>query len=362
MAGPDGHRRDVPYNVPMPTTFPTEFASTLDLARLPWFTVEGGNRLVLTDDARAEVGPVIDAHTHLAMSFVLPLKVDVHAETPTTQTYLPVTLPVDLERYSNKNFDKASMFAMKADLSVLAFTAQGMRTTHTAPNLVRDSAALGIERCVVLPMDLPFGARNADVLLDAAPRYPQLVPFGSVHPFDRRVDDRLAAQKARGAHGMKMHPNAQFISPDHPKTVHLCGRCGAHDLPVLIHCGPVGIEPKAAERRSQVARYEAMLAENPDTTVILGHCGALQVNEALPYAAKYPNAVFELSCLGLSDLRKVLDTVPPDRLLYGTDWPFYHQALTLARVLIATDDDHALRRRILHDNAAELFGIATDAD
>lgn len=345
----------------MPTSFPTAFSSTLDLARLPWFTVEGGNRLVLTDDARAEIGPVIDAHTHLAMSFVVRCKIDVDVETATTQTYLPVTLPVDLELYSNKNFDKSSMFAMKADLSVLAFTGQGMRTTHTAPNLVRDAAALGIDRCVVLPMDLPFGARNADVLLQTAPRYPQLVPFGSVHPFDRGVDDRLTSQKARGANGVKLHPNAQFIAPDHPKTVHLCGRCGAHDLPVLIHCGPVGIEPKAAERRSQVTRYEAMIAENPDTTFILGHCGALQVDQALPFAARYPNTYFELSCLGLSDLRTVLDTVPHDRILYGTDWPFYHQALTLARVLIATDDDPALRRKVLHDNAAALFGITTDA-
>ena len=50
-------------------TFPTSFASTLDLARLPWFEVRGGNRLVMTDDALAEVGPIIDTHTHLAMGF-----------------------------------------------------------------------------------------------------------------------------------------------------------------------------------------------------------------------------------------------------------------------------------------------------
>ena len=49
--------------------------------------------------------------------------------------------------------------------------------------------------------------------------------------------------------------------------------------------------------------------------------------------------------------------VPADRVLYGTDWPFYHQALTLARVLIATEDDRGLRRAVLHDNAARLFGL-----
>ena len=46
--------------------FPTRFDSILDLARLPWFDVQGGNRLV----ADPQVGPVIDMHTHLAMAYL----------------------------------------------------------------------------------------------------------------------------------------------------------------------------------------------------------------------------------------------------------------------------------------------------
>jgi predicted TIM-barrel fold metal-dependent hydrolase len=142
--------------------------------------------------------------------------------------------------------------------------------------------------------------------------------------------------------------------------VHLCGRCGAHGLPVLFHCGPVGIEPAAARRRSQVARYERAIAEHPETTFVLGHSGALQHDEAIRFADRYPNTWFDLSCLGLEALREVLDTVPSDRVLYGTDWPFYHQALTLARVLIATEGDPALRRSVLHDNAVRLLALSTD--
>jgi len=337
----------------MATTFPTTFDSALDLARLPWFEVRGGNRLVVVDDG--QVGPVVDMHTHLAMGYFRKLRVDLHAETPTTAYYLPLTLPVDLDAYSNENLDAAAMFAMKADVSVLGLTGVGMRTTHTAPNLLRDMRDLGIVSSVVLPFDLPVGARNADHLLEVTRRYDALIPFGSVHPLDRDADARLDRQQAAGARGVKLHPNAQFIAPDHPKTVHLCGRCGDRGLPVLFHCGPVGIEPAAARRRSQVARYERTIAENPDTTFILGHSGALQFDQAIAFADRYPNTYFELSCLGLEALRQVLATVPPDRLLYGTDWPFYHQALTLARVLIATEDDHDLRRAVLHDNAVRLL-------
>ena len=337
------------------TTFPTRFESTLDLARLPWFEVTGGSHLQVAADAAETVGPVIDMHTHLAMGFFRRLRIDLDAETPATAYYLPLTLPVDLDAYSNKNLDAAAMFAMKADVSVLGLTAQGMRTTHTAPNLVRDMGALGIVSSVVLPFDLPVGARNADRLLEVARRYPELLPFGSVHPLDRHIDQRLDRQQADGALGIKLHPNAQFIAPDHPRTVHLCGRCGDRSLPVLFHCGPVGIEPDAGRKRSQVARYERTIAENPGTTFVLGHSGALQYEQAIKFAATYDNTWFELSCLGLGALRQVIDTVPTDRLLYGTDWPFYHQALTLARVLIATEDEPALRRAVLHDNAARLL-------
>ncbi len=344
------------------TTFPTRFDSTLDLARLPWFEVQGGNRLALAPGAANEIGAVIDMHTHLAMGYFRRVRVNLHASTPTAAYYLPLTLPVDLDRYSNLNLDRAAMFAMKADVSVLGLTAQGMRTTHTAPNLLRDMDSLGIVSAVVLPFDLPLGARNADHLLEVTERYPRLLPFGSVHPFDRDAEARLTRQRAAGAHGIKLHPNGQFIAPDHPRTVHLCGRCGAHGLPVLFHCGPVGIEPKPAERRSQVARYERTIRDNPETTFVLGHSGALQHEQAIGFANRYPNTYFELSCLGLSALRQVIDTVPADRLLYGTDWPFYHQALTLARVLIATEDDHGLRRAILHDNAERLLSLEPTSD
>ena len=130
---------------------------------------------------------------------------------------------------------------------------------------------------------------------------------------------------------------------------------------VLFHCGPVGIEPAAARRRSQVARYERVIAEHPNTTFVLGHSGALQHEEAIRFAERYSNAWFDLSCLGLEALRQVVDSVPADRLLYGTDWPFYHQSLTLARVLIATDGDTALRRAILHENAVRLLALQDSA-
>lgn len=75
----------------------------------------------------------MDMHTHLAMGWLRPLAVDLQASTPTVDHYLPLTQPLDLDPYSNENIDDSSMFAMKADLSILGLTDWGKRVAHTAP-------------------------------------------------------------------------------------------------------------------------------------------------------------------------------------------------------------------------------------
>jgi predicted TIM-barrel fold metal-dependent hydrolase len=65
----------------------------------------------------------------------------------------------------------------------------------------------------------------------------------------------------------------------------------------------------------------------------------------------------ETASQSLSGVRKILERVDPERILMGSDWPFYHQAMPLAKLLIATEGDLALRRRVLWGNAARLLGL-----
>jgi predicted TIM-barrel fold metal-dependent hydrolase len=129
---------------------------------------------------------------------------------------------------------------------------------------------------------------------------------------------------------------------------------------VLWHCGPAGIEPEFIQRMQQVRFYERPVAEVPETTFILGHSGCLQWEEALRLARTYPNVWLELSSQSLSSLRRILEEAPVDRLVYGSDWPFYHQCIALAKIFIATEGDEPLRRKVLYENAARLLGPEGD--
>ena len=47
----------------------------------------------------------------------------------------------------------------------------------------------------------------------------------------------------------------------------------------------------------------------------------------------------------------------PDRIVHGSDWPFYHPAISVSKILIATEDRREIRHKILWKNAARLLKI-----
>ncbi|MEI8256649.1 MAG: amidohydrolase family protein [Deltaproteobacteria bacterium] len=340
----------------MPTAYPTRFENLLDLARLPWFGVRDG-RLVVEDPT---VPLAVDLHTHLALSYVLPNRVDLLRASPRTEHYLPTDRPLDFGVYANRNFMHDDLSRMERDLALGSLTAGGMRATHTVPNLLREMGELRIANAVLLPIDFPALSDNAGAWLRAAAGRAPLIGFGSVHPAVRNPGAALDRQIALGARGIKVHPAVQLVRPDSAWAMRLYAACGARGLPVFFHCGPVDIEPLLGRYLSQVRWYERAVAENPDTVFVLGHSGAMQLEEALRLVARYPNVWVETSSQSLQSVRRILAEAPADRIMHGSDWPFYHQAMSLAKVFLATDQDTRARHAELYGNAARLLGLPAD--
>lgn len=338
---------------PMATSYPTRFENLYDLASLPWFDLRDG-RLVVSDPTVPEA---VDMHTHLALAFVRPMAVDLHRGHAKTEHYLPDDRAIDLDVYVNRNFTPGDLHDLERDLALKAVTASGMRATHTLPNLVREMGELRVSQSVLLAIDWPALSDNARTWLKAARGERSVVVFGSVHPYTTRVEEKLDEQKAMGARGIKVHPAVQLIKPDAERCIALYRACGARGLPVLFHCGPVDIEHALGRYLSQVRHYEKAIAECPDTTFVLGHSGALQRKEAVALTRRYPNVWLEVSSQSVTGIREILELAPNDRITFGSDWPFYHQAIPLAKVFIATDTDPKLRAAVLYDNAARLLGL-----
>jgi len=341
----------------------------LDLARLPYFEVKDG-RLALADPS---FGPVIDCHTHLALAYGRRSKraaqrkdwsgfVDLRKETPDVELYLRADKPIDLDVYMNRNFAKHDLAAIERDMTKDTFGEGGMRATHTLPNLLRHMSDVGVAASVLLPIDFPFWSRNSERWLELTRGSDSIVCFGSVHPYRFDVRQQVDALAKMGARGLKFHPAVQLVGADDRRAMKLYRLCAQYKLPILFHCGPVGIETRLGRRLSQVKRYERAIAENPDVDFVLGHAGALQVDEAIGYASKYPNVYYEIASQGLPAVERLIDSLPEGRLMTGSDWPFYHPATAIAKVLLATEKkNEKMRRAVLHDNAARLLKLPSRA-
>ena len=73
------------------------FKNYNDLSRLQYFSIRDGR---LTLDNKAEIGPIIDIHTHLALAYLLPMQINLFKFHDRTEHMLPDTAQIDLMKYA----------------------------------------------------------------------------------------------------------------------------------------------------------------------------------------------------------------------------------------------------------------------
>jgi len=200
----------------------------------------------------------------------------------------------------------------------------GMRQT---PGQLRDVLASADARgAFVFPMHEPDGYPPAnDMVLAAARETPDLLtPFCRVDP---HVDAVAEAQRclAEGARGIKLHPRAERFTLDHPSVRGLVALADERTLPVLIHAGR-GI-PALGLRAVELAE------EFPNARLILAHAGICDLSWIWRVAAEHPNLLFDTAWWIPSDMLTLFSLVPPGQILFASDAPYGHTALSASFAL-----------------------------
>lgn len=336
-----------------PPSYPVHFETRHALAELPWFDIDQG-RIVVSDRT---VGPVIDVHTHFSLPVLSIHDVDIERETPDSNLLLGTCCAHHLDRYANQCFTPAELSALMRELLLGGLTGRGKRRDHTAPNLSRDMRDVGVVHSMVLAIDMAMPNDHPRKTLETARGRTEFTGYGSVHPRAKRARERFEEQLHWGARGMKLHPSNQTFRPDAPDAMRIYRWCGEEGIPVFWHCGPAGIEPRLGQYLSQVKFYEEPIRANPKTRFVLGHSGALQHREAIVLQKRYANVWLDISSLSLGQFNDLLAEADMTRVMLGSDWPFYHPVLPIAKVLVATEGRPGIRRAVLHDNAARLLNL-----
>jgi hypothetical protein len=325
------------------------------LDTLPYFKRDDKGALVLADGVADKI---IDFHAHIGLNYLLARPVDLDREDDEPKTFFPPRgNPVDLDVYSAVCFTEEYEKIAQRETIKQAYTTSGFAGTHTARNLANEMARMKVENTVILAIDFPLGplSRTSQLFLKAAGKYPRLIPFVSVHAYDMFMEKKVRALRAAGGAGMKIHPPMQLVRANNKRVMKLIKLCGELKMPCLFHTGASDIAPKFQQDLPAIKHFREPVERMPEVTFIFGHAGIHMYKEGIEMVKQHGNVYLELSGQPPARIREMIDAGISDRLLFGSDWPYYMVALPLAKVLLATEGMAEVRKKILYDNARALL-------
>lgn len=345
------------------------FAGFRRLADLPYFEITDKGLLRLTVDG-LEKG--IDGHTHLALNALDGPKPDLLAKPGPTRYYIGPDTPISMNNYMGQNQTESDIAEMtKSLLGTISPGGSTATVTHTIPNLIEEIDLLGIERTVIFPIayGFPYGDDMTEWHLEAtgkSGRKDRFILCGSVKPTLPEAAERTKALKLKGVRGIKLHPNMARFYPNDKRAWAFYEQCSQLRLPVLIHSGLVGkegiVNPDQTMgytgRHAEIAHFSEPIEEFPDLQIVLCHSGGVQNDQAISLARKNRNVWLDIQGQSVDNIRKMITEIGPERLMFGSDWPFFPVASLLARLLLATEGDKKVRKMIFSENARRFWGLA----
>lgn len=194
--------------------------------------------------------------------------------------------------------------------------------------LVADLDRWGLAAAVCFPADEPgddgqFRDANAVVAATAATAPGRIVPFCRVDPSRPGAAAAMDRAARAGARGLKLHPVAQRLRPESPDVVAAVRDATTRGWPVTIHAG--------YGARALAGPIAALLDAVPEARMVLAHAGRGDARALCARIDEWPGVLFDTSLAALADLV----SLPPSRLVFGSDRPYGEHATALSLVAAA---------------------------
>ena len=242
----------------------------------------------------------------------------------------------------------------------------------------------GIDITALLLVDNINHGFNTDIVTwaheecsKAVARHPKrLFALASVDPRRPEAPDLLRQYITDfNMKGLKIHPGAAFY-PNSPEAYAVLEVANELNIPVLIHCGPL---PEYPVKYSHPIHLDDVAHDFPDLTIIAAHSGESWWREWLAIAKYKKNIFGDLAIWQLTveanphlfrrALREILDTVGPERILFGSDGPILEpfvssqKAVQRMKALVVEENDgisfsNEEITAILGGNAERIFNLA----
>jgi predicted TIM-barrel fold metal-dependent hydrolase len=253
--------------------------------------------------------------------------------------------------------------------------------------IVKDMDAAGIRKSVLLAIDWGLARHLGELELsveemnktyaDAVKKHPQrLIAFAGIDPRrDNATELSERFIKEWGMKGIKLHTAAGFY-PNDRVCYPIYEKALEYGVPVLLHTGEV-LKPLYFKYCQPIYVQEVAM-DFPDLPIILAHTGGCWYPEAVAICNNSTNVYLDLSVWQprllrslafYRALRTLLDSVPWQRVLFGSDYPFLKLLISQQRWVKAfTEIPDSVKQQgiqfrdeeiaaLMGGNAARLLGL-----
>src|ERR671935_746108 len=208
----------------------------------------------------------------------------------------------------------------------------------------------GISRCFMFCLDEPdrhprFRAANDRTLAYAKRSGGRLIPFVRLDLAEEPIEEATRCLDL-GARGIKLHPRAQRFLLNDERLAPVFALAAERRVPILIHGGR-GLPPIAADLARLVEAY-------PEAQLIVAHAGIADMAGLGGLLSGKAGVFFDTSVWSPLDLLDLFRLVPPEQIVYASDYPYGQQPTSLLlslRTARAAGLDEAQLLEILAANA-----------
>lgn len=194
---------------------------------------------------------------------------------------------------------------------------------------------------------------------------PNLVPLINLDPLmdegtmTAEILDKINNQ---GAKGIKLHPSIQHFFPNDRRLWPAYQTAQQLGLPIICHSGTFDTPIQYAEPNN----FIEVLDSFPGLTLVMAHLGMGFFDEAISLARTYPDLRFDCCAVisnteaegGLSDadLTALIKKIGVERVMFGSDFPWYDPAIAMER-LLRLDFSEQEKRLLLGENAIRIYKL-----
>jgi predicted TIM-barrel fold metal-dependent hydrolase len=192
-------------------------------------------------------------------------------------------------------------------------------------DLVAGLAKWSIQGAFMFCMDEPdrqpaFRAPNDRTLAFAERSEGVLIPFVRLDLSEEPIEEAVRCLD-RGARGIKLHPRAQGFLLNDERLAPVFELAAERLVPILIHGGR-GLPPIADHLAALTDRY-------PEAQLIIAHAGIADLAGLAERFSGKAGVFFDTSVWSPVDLLDFYRQIPPEQVLYASDYPYGQQPASL---------------------------------